>query len=304
MIANKIKHLLVFGLLMILFIATYIGLSSNDKSFDFRYDPLPQNIRSIKLNETYSFAGEKVPINIPDVSERLERELLLNTYQHSSTILHLKLSLRYFPEIEKILAENNVPNDFKYLAVAESSLRNAVSPAGAKGMWQFRDAAAKELDLEINDWVDERNHFEKSTIAACKYLNKLKNRFGTWTLAAAAYNMGPNALSDALTEQKETDYYNLNLSDETNRYIFRILGAKEILNHPDKFGFYIPESEAYSLMNKFKIVELSKTIPSLADFAHENSCSYRMLKVYNPWLTKSSLINKTNKTYYIKIPKE
>ncbi len=275
---------------------------SNKQSYNFKYDPIHQNIKSLQLNDNYNFAGESVPIQNFDVAERLERELLANTFQHSGTVIHLKLAMRYFPEISKILKEEGLPDDFKYLAVAESSLRNAVSSAGAKGMWQFRDAAAKELNLEINEWVDERNHFEKSTRAACGYLKKLKTKFGSWTLAAAAYNMGPSGLQNAIDEQKETSYYDLNLNDETNRYVFRILGAKEILANPDKFGFYIQNNEGYFPLENYKIVEHSGSITNLADFAHQNNCTYRMLKVYNPWLTKSNLVNKTGKKYSIRIP--
>ena len=275
---------------------------SNKQSYNFKYDPIHQNIKSLQLNDNYNFAGESVPIQNFDVAERLERELLANTFQHSGTVIHLKLAMRYFPEISKILKEEGLPDDFKYLAVAESSLRNAVSSAGAKGMWQFRDAAAKELNLEINEWVDERNHFEKSTRAACGYLKKLKTKFGSWTLAAAAYNMGPSGLQNAIDEQKETSYYDLNLNDETNRYVFRILGAKEILANPDKFGFYIQNNEGYFPLENYKIVENSGSITNLADFAHQHNCTYRMLKVYNPWLTKSNLVNKTGKKYSIRIP--
>ena len=280
-----------------------LALFSSKTIYNFKYDPVPQNIRSPKLQGDYDFAGEKLPLDNFDVAERLERELLANTYQHSGTIIHLKLAMRYFPEIEKILAEEGVPEDMKYLAVAESSLRNAVSSAGAKGMWQFRDAAAKELDLEINEWVDERNHLEKSTRAACAYLKKLKAKFGSWTLAAAAYNMGPTGLQSAINEQKENNYFDLNLNEETNRYVFRIVGAKEILKQPERYGFYIQASEGYPKLNQYTTVAVNTSITNLADFAHEHNCTYRMLKVFNPWLTKSNLMNKSGKTYEIRIPK-
>ena len=154
-------------------IVVFVLHSSEDLPFNNRYDPLPQTIHAVKLADRYDFAGENIPIDYFDVSERLERELLLNTYMHSHTLLHLKLAVRYFPLFERIFAEQNIPDDLKYLAVAESSLRNAVSYAGAKGIWQFKEEAAKELDLEVNNWVDERNHPEKATVAACQYLKKL-----------------------------------------------------------------------------------------------------------------------------------
>lgn len=284
-------------------IVVFVLHSSEDLPFNNRYDPLPQTIHAVKLADRYDFAGENIPIDYFDVSERLERELLLNTYMHSHTLLHLKLAVRYFPLFERIFAEQNIPDDLKYLAVAESSLRNAVSYAGAKGIWQFKEEAAKELDLEVNNWVDERNHPEKATVAACQYLIKLKERFGSWTLAAAAYNMGPTALQKALAEQKETNYYDLNLSEETNRYVFRIVAMKEIMADPEKFGFYIRKNECYPELTKYDLVEVSTSIPDLADFAHEHNITYRQLKLYNPWLIKSELQVANGKKYSIKIPK-
>ncbi len=275
--------------------------TSVDVPFNHRYDPLPQTIYPVTLADDYEFAGEKIPLDNYDVRERLERELLLNTYYHSSTILNLKLAMRFFPVFEKIFTEYNIPDDMKYLAVAESSLRNAVSSAGAKGLWQFRDDAAKELDLEISSHVDERYHLEKSTIAACKYLLKQKERFGTWALAAAAYNMGPSALSRAIAEQRESSYYDLNVSDETNRYVFRIVAIKEIMKNPEKFGFYLRKNELYPPIKEYKIIEVDSTISSLADFAHQYNMSYRHLKIMNPWMIKSDLPNPKRISYQIKI---
>lgn len=283
--------------------AVFVLNFSGDLPFNNRYDPLPQTIHAVKLADSYDFAGEAIPMDYFDITERLERELLLNTYQHSSTILHLKLAMRFFPLFEKVFKEQGVPDDMKYLAVAESSLRNAVSSAGAKGMWQFKEEAAKELDLDINAFVDERNNPEKATLAACKYLKKQKERFGNWTLAAAAYNMGPTALQRALNEQKETNYFDLNLSEETNRYVFRIIAIKEIMKNPEKFGFYIRKNEFYSELNNYKTLEIDTSISNLADFAHQQNITYRQLKLFNPWLLKSELIVPVGKKYMIKIPK-
>ena len=271
--------------------------------YNFSFDPLPQRIYAIKLGDHISFSGETVPVDYFDVAERLDRELLLNTYQHSSTILNLKLCKRFFPTIESIFREEGVPDDLKYLAIAESSLRNAVSSSGAKGFWQFRELAAGEFGLEINEYIDERNHFEKSTRAAAKYLKKLKDRFGSWTLAAAAYNMGPTALQNALNEQKENNYYDLNLSEETNRYVFRILAIKEIMKDPERFGYFLTNVDLYEPLNKYEIVEVDTTLSSLADFAHQYDITYRQLKIYNPWLLKSTLPIKSGKSYKIWIPK-
>jgi len=177
-----------------------------------------------------------------------------------------------------------------------------MSSAGAKGFWQFMNPTAKELGLEVTEFVDERNHFEKSTFAACQYLKKIKQKFGSWTLVAAAYNMGPNGLQSAIEEQKEDNYYDLNLSDETNRYVFRILAIKEIMQNPEKNWFYMDSNLGYGKMDKYKSVVIDTTIESLADFAHDHGITYRKLKLYNPWLLKSSLPNKMRKVYEIRIP--
>lgn len=266
------------------------------------YTTLPQMIKSIPIDKTFSFAGEKVPIDNFDVYERLDRELLRNAYYHSSTILSLKRSKRYFPVIEKILAKNGIPEDFKYLAVAESDLSNAVSPAGAKGVWQFLKTTGRAYGLESNSEVEERYHLEKSTAAACKYLNTLKNKFGSWTMAAAAYNMGETKLKKEKNTQRAENYFDLNLNQETSRYVFRILALKEILSNPKDYGFMVDEDEKYTPLNNFKTVEIDGSIANWGDFANENETTYRMLKVYNPWLVSSSLVNKSKKTYEIKIP--
>jgi len=263
---------------------------------------LPQTIRSIPIDKPFNFAGEEVPLSNFDVYERLDRELLRNAYYHSSTILSLKRSNRYFPTIEKILAENGIPQDFKYLAVAESDLSNAVSPSGAKGVWQFMKTTGKAYDLESNNEIEERYHLEKSTVAACEYLNKLKNKFGSWTMAAAAYNMGETKLKKEKELQRADNYFDLNLNQETSRYVFRILALKEILSNPEEYGFLVNEKEKYPALDNYKTVEVDGTIANWGDFAIEHGTTYRMLKVYNPWLVSSSLVNKSKKTYEIKIP--
>ncbi|NNE27357.1 MAG: lytic transglycosylase domain-containing protein [Saprospiraceae bacterium] len=262
---------------------------------------LPQIIEPVDLNKGFEFAGEKMPDNF-DTKERLDRELSVNAYWHSSTLLNIKAANRYFPVIESILKANNIPDDFKYLAVAESNLRNVSSPASAKGFWQFRKLAAKEMGLEVNSEVDERYHVEKATEAACKYLKKLHKRFGNWTNAAAAYNVGPTNFSRILEKQGEGSFYDLNLNDETSRYVFRLIAMKEIMSTPDKFGFYLDTYEKYPPLGAYKNVTVDKSVPSWGDFAKEHNITYRMLKIYNPWLrdTKLTVINNT---YQVKIPK-
>lgn len=262
---------------------------------------LPQIVKPPKLDKDFYFADEKIPFN-QDTRERLDREMMVNSYYHSSTLMVLKYSTRYFPTMERILAEEGVPDDFKYLAVAESGLNNAKSPAGAKGVWQFMRAASSDFNLEINKEVDERFHLEKATYAACKYLKQLKRMFGTWHNAAAAYNVGPGNLKKLMRSQGEDSYVDLNVNSETSRYLFRLVALKEIMSSPSSFGFQLDEDDYYPVLEDTYNIEVKKTIPSLSDFAHENGTTYRMLKYYNAWLLTDKLTVAKN-TYYIKIPK-
>lgn len=248
------------------------------------------------------FADEGMPMEIPDVRERFDRELLVNANLHASTILIIKRANRAFKIIEPILEKNGVPNDFKYLAVIESSLINAVSPSGAKGVWQFMPATAKEIGMEVNDCVDERYHLEKSTEAACKFLLAAKEKFGSWTLAAASYNGGITGVNKQIDLQKVSNYYDLLLNEETSRYVFRILALKEIMKAPEKFGFAVPKQDLYELYPTRKL-EIDSTVTNLADFAIRQGVNYKILKLYNPWLRDSKLENKVRKKYVIELPK-
>ena len=262
---------------------------------------LPQQALAIKLPTYLSFAGEDVPLDNFDTRERLDRELLIASYQHSATIGEIKLAQRYFPVIEPILARMGVPDDFKYLAVAESSLRHASSPAGAKGIWQFMESAAKQYNLVINDEVDERYHIQKATEAACRYLIECRNDLGSWTLAAAAYNMGKVGVKNKLAEQKENNYYDMMLNAETDRYVFRILAEKSVIESPEKYGFYVFPEDYYPPFAT-RTISVDNEISSLADFAHQQGTTYRMLKVYNPWLRNTALHNRERHTYNIELP--
>lgn len=262
---------------------------------------LPQVIQSVDVNPSFNFAGEILP-NTFDAKERLDRELSVNAYWQSSTLLNLKSAKRYFPTMERILAENGVPQDFKYLAVAESNLRHVTSPAKAKGFWQFRKLAAKEMGLEVNDEVDERYHVEKSTEAACKYIKQLHRRFGTWTDAAAAYNVGPTNYARILKNQEEDSYFDLNINEETGRYIFRLVAFKEIMENPESYGYYLNDHEMYKPLDNTYEVVIDKSVNSWSQFAKERGISYRTLKIYNPWLRENKLTVIKN-TYKIKIPR-
>jgi len=247
-------------------------------------------ISAIAIPEDLNFAGEAVPLDDPEILERVDREFLVNTYWQSNALLLMKRANKYFPIIEPILAKNGIPEDFKYLAVAESGLQNVVSPAGATGFWQIMKATGREYGLEVNSNVDERYHVEKATQVACEYLNKWKKRFGTWTMTAAAYNAGPAGIQKYMNIQKADDYYDLLLGQETGRYVFRIMAIKEILSNPAKFGFEIEKEDLYEDVPTFT-VEVDKRVESWADFASLYEINYKILKRHNPWLREAHLNN-------------
>jgi len=256
-----------------------------------------------KVPEEMDFCGEKVPLNVLDVFERMERELLVNVHWSSATILYLKRANRWFPIIESILGKNKIPNDFKYLAVIESGLTNAVSPAGAVGFWQFMAPAAKKYGLDVTKEIDERYHIEKSTEAACKYLKEAYSKYGNWTMAAASYNYGINGIDKQMERQLSNNYYSLYLVEETSRFIFRLLAIKEIFKDPPKYGFQLNEDELYPPIET-RTITVKTAIKDLAIFAKRHGVNYKVLKIFNPWLRNNFLPNKNKKTYDIVIPKE
>ena len=253
--------------------------------------------------DSLTFAGEKVLLDYFDVKESLERELLVNVYWHSQTIWLLQKANRYFPLIEPILKENHIPDDFKYLAVAESGLSHIVSPSGAVGFWQILEGTGKDYGLEINDEVDERYNLEKATEFACNYILESYSKYENWTMAAASYNVGRRGVDRQIERQKEHNYYNLLFNDETARYLYRILAFKIIFENPEAYNFIIPKNKLYNPIS-YNEVEVSSGINSWADFAKEHGINYKMLKFLNPWLRDDKLTNKSNKTYQIKIPKK
>ncbi|MDA0793649.1 MAG: lytic transglycosylase domain-containing protein [Bacteroidetes bacterium] len=260
-------------------------------------------VYALKIPTSIHFSGEEVPIHQPDIRERLDKEMLVNTYWQSNMMLLIKRAKKYFPTIEKILEEQGVPDDFKYLAVIESALENVRSPKGAKGFWQLMPGTAKEYGLEVNDNVDERYHLEKSTRIACVYLKKAKERLGSWTLAAASYNRGMYGTDRLLDKQLAESYYDLLLNSETSRYVFRIIAVKEIMSNPQQYGFIFEESDLYLPIPERKI-GLDTAITNLAQFAKEQNINYKVLKIHNPWLIENHLNNKSRKYYEIAIPEE
>jgi len=265
--------------------------------------PQGYKIVSPEMPNYLEFAGEKIPTENFEVYERMEREFLSNTYWHSATILAIKRANRWFPLIEPILKKNNIPDDFKYLAVAESNLENVVSPAGATGFWQFMKPAGEKYGLEINSLVDERYDVEKSAEAACKYLRDSYDMFGSWIVAAASYNMGQDGVKNQRERQKVKNYFNLVLNSETSRFVARIVSLKYILQNPEKYGFDIKSEDKYKPL-EYSEVTLDSSVADLADYAKSLGINYFILKMYNPWLRDNYLSNKTKTAYTIKLPKE
>lgn len=259
--------------------------------------------KSHSLPKDIHFCGEAVPLDSKDIQERFDNEIIKTTYWHSSVLLYYKKIGKYFPIIEPILRENNIPDDFKYLAIAESGLQNVVSPAGARGFWQFMERTGKEYGLEINKEVDERYHLEKSTQAACDYFNEAYKKFQSWTLVAASYNMGMYGLEKNLERQKAKSYYDLLLNNETSRYLFRIIAFKEILENPKNYGFNLSEKDRYEPI-KYKTVSVDSSVSNYTDFALQQGINYKIFRICNPWLRERSLKNPNKKKYFFKIPTE
>ena len=258
-------------------------------------------IKALKLPANLNLAGERVPVEIPDVRERMERELLVNTYWQSNGLLLLKRANKYFPILEPLLKQHGLPDDFKFLALAESGFTDETSTVGAAGMWHFMKKTGKEFGLEINKNVDERYNIEKSTKVASEYLKSSYERFHSWTLAAAAYNAGNHGIARRLEAQEVTNYYDAKLADETERYIFRILALKEIINNPEKYGFVFEKSDLYT-SPKTKTIKIDSAITNITAFAKKYGMNYKEFKIHNPWLREHHLNNKSRKTYEIKIP--
>lgn len=276
-------------------------LSSNSKDSTKETAQSFYQVTVADLPKEVTFASNNVPVENIDVAEKLDREFMVNTFWHSQTLLLIKRANRWFPVIEPILKKNNIPDDFKYLAVIESGLDNVTSPSGAKGFWQFMKPTATGYNLEVSDDVDERYHLEKSTEAACKYLNSAYDIFNDWTLAAASYNMGKTGLQNKLDEQKVTNYYDLLLNIETGRYVYRIVAAKYILSNPKKYGFNLENKNLYPPYQTYSIA-IDTTINNLVDFALKNKSNYKTLKLLNPWLRSNQLNASKSKNYTILLP--
>jgi membrane-bound lytic murein transglycosylase D len=304
-----LKRFLIFGFVLLVCLSAaglFYFFTTDDGVTDKQYrDAFRRNYKifAVQVPTEVDFAGEPVPMNLFYVHESLDRELLVNTYWHNRTVLMFKRAHRWFPVIEPILEQYGIPEDFKYLAIIESGLQNVVSPSGATGFWQFLEGTAKDYNLEVDKDVDERYHVVKSTEAACKYFRDSYKKFGNWTLVAAAYNAGNRRISEAIEDQKQNSYYDLLLSEETSRYVFRLLAMKVIFEKPTDYGMFMREKDFYPAV-PVKTITVDKDVKNFTDFAAEHGISYRVLKIFNPWLRDNKLKVKKGKTYLISIPED
>ena len=294
----------VLGLLLVCFISIYaiVEVKNQNNEYNALFNR-HMKIFSPEAPSTANFAGEVVPMELYYVREAFDREIMASTFMHSSSIMMFKRANRWFPVIEPILKKNGIPDDFKFLALAESNLVNVVSPAGAEGYWQFIKATGMKYGLEINENVDERYNMEKATQAACDYFKDAYKIFNSWTLVAASYNRGIDGLGKALENQNVSNYYDLYLNDETSRYIFRIIAIREVYNHPVRYGFYLRQRDFYPQLNCRSVV-VDSSIVNLPAFAKQMAINYRILREMNPWIKNYSLPNKSKKTYIFQFPKE
>jgi membrane-bound lytic murein transglycosylase D len=253
------------------------------------------------LPDTVYFADEIIPLTDIDIAERFDRELVVNNYWHSNTLFYFKRAYRWFPLMEPILKAHNIPQDFLYLAVIESGLTQAQSPSNAVGFWQFLAGTAEDYGLIVNRYIDERKNIEKSTVAACQYLNKAYEKFGSWSLAAAAYNRGKGGINSDLNTQGVENFYDLHLNEETSRYVFRILAVKYIMENPEKFGFFVDPKELYLPIKTIKI-EIVEPIPDLIAWSEQQGINYKILKKLNPWILQKELPFLPLTPLFIEIP--
>jgi hypothetical protein len=299
---NVFKKPLFYFFSLLVAVSLSLAFSSDDnlKRSNLIFD---YNVYALPIPENLNFSEEPLPLYLPDIRERMDRELLVNTYWQSNSLLLFKRAHKYFPIIEPILEQYGIPEDFKYLAVIESGLQNVTSPAGAKGFWQIMKSTGKEYGMEINSNVDERYHLKLSTHLACQYLLKAKKKLGSWTLAAASYNAGISGIASELNRQSVSDYYDLLLGEETGRYLFRIVALKEIMTHPKNYGFNFEDKDLYTYAPTFE-VEVDTAVSDFVEFAKNFGLNYKQLKLHNPWLRDDFLNNKSRKKYLIELPKK
>lgn len=300
---TRINYILTFILVFCIgaTIPVLIGSSQVSEQYSVKSE-VPYCVTPPTVPAQVTFDGETIDLRRYDRRERMDREMMAFTYMHSTTMLLIKRANRYFPIIEPILKANGIPDDFKYLMVIESNLNNiARSPAGAAGLWQFMPATGREFGLEVNENVDERYNIEKATVAACKYFKQAYAKYGDWMAVSAAYNAGQARISSQLEKQLASHAMDLWLVEETSRYMFRLLAAKEIFSNPERYGFLLKREHLYPQI-PYKKVTVNTPIDNLSDFAKKQGITYAQLRDANPWLRETSLKNKSGKTYVLLIP--
>ncbi len=301
---KQIRFLILFSCSILLTSLVLISFEQPNQTSIITYgEPSSYKVHALHVPSQVNFAGELMQLDEDDLMERMDKELLVNTYWQSNTLLMMKRANKFFPQIERILKEEEVPDDFKYLALIESGLENLRSPAGAKGFWQILRTTGREYGLEVNSNVDERYNIELSTRMACAYLKKAKERLGSWTLAAASYNRGIAGINRILKKQQTNNYYDLLLGTETKRYIFRILAVKEIMQAPERYGFFVEDAQLYSPL-EYRTVAVDTAITNIVRFSKQIGVNYKTMKIYNPWLLQTHLNNKSRKLYHIALPTE
>ena len=301
---KQIRFLILFSCSILLTSLVLISFEQPNQTSIITYgEPSSYKVHALHVPSQVNFAGELMQLDEDDLMERMDKELLVNTYWQSNTLLMMKRANKFFPQIERILKEEEVPDDFKYLALIESGLENLRSPAGAKGFWQILRTTGREYGLEVNSNVDERYNIELSTRMACAYLKKAKERLGSWTLAAASYNRGIAGINRILKKQQADNYYDLLLGTETKRYMFRILAVKEIMQAPERYGFFVEDAQLYSPL-EYRTVAVDTAITNIARFSKQMGVNYKTMKIYNPWLLQNHLNNKSRKLYHIALPTE
>ena len=301
---KQIRFFILFSCSILLISLVLISFEQPNQTSIITYgEPSSFKVHALHVPSQVNFAGELMQLDEDDLIERMDKELLVNTYWQSNTLLMMKRANKFFPQIERILKEEEVPDDFKYLALIESGLENLRSPAGAKGFWQILRTTGREYGLEVNSNVDERYNIELSTRMACAYLKKAKERLGSWTLAAASYNRGIAGINRILKKQQADNYYDLLLGTETKRYMFRILAVKEIMQAPERYGFFVEDAQLYSPL-EYRTVAVDTAITNIARFSKQMGVNYKTMKIYNPWLLQNHLNNKSRKLYHIALPTE
>lgn len=297
----KISFIILF-----FFSVVACGAAPRDSGYaDGGISPRPADVYYAKLPAQLDFAGERVPLEYPDVRQALAREVSITMFMHSRSLLTFRAMKRYFPIIEPILEEYGVPTDFKYLAMAESGLDpNAFSSARASGLWQFMTSAAKDFSVETGSNVDMRYNVEQSTVAAAKYLAAAYKRYGNWTMAAASYNLGLSGVSRRANSQGVDNYYDLFLPDETMRYVYRILAMKMVSADLSSYGFKLRGSDFLKPFENYTEVEISSTNINWNSFAAEHNTNYKVLRMLNPWIRSYEYANKGAKCYTVRIPND